>query len=146
MSADRNLLFGMLALHNGFVTREQLLEAMNAWMLRKQTPLGDLLRDQGILPDDDLRLLDGLVDRHVVKHGDVPKSLAALPVAPEVSRGLSQLADADVQASVKSAWPETVAPAATGNPVPVSAGGWMRYRMLRPHAKGGFGEVSVARD
>jgi hypothetical protein len=43
MSADRNLLFGMLALHNGLVTREQLINAMTAWLSRKETPLGDLL-------------------------------------------------------------------------------------------------------
>jgi hypothetical protein len=38
MSADRNLLFGMLALHTGLIDREQLPDAMNAWMLRKHTP------------------------------------------------------------------------------------------------------------
>jgi hypothetical protein len=31
MSPDRNLLFGIVALQNDFVTRDQLIEAMNFW-------------------------------------------------------------------------------------------------------------------
>ena len=42
-SADRNLLFGLLALQMDFLSRDQLLEAMLGWMLEKQTPLGDIL-------------------------------------------------------------------------------------------------------
>ena len=36
-AADRNLVFGLLALQMDFVTREQLLDAMHAWMLDKPT-------------------------------------------------------------------------------------------------------------
>jgi hypothetical protein len=36
MSTDRNLLFGILALQNDFVTRDQLVEAMNAWIFARQ--------------------------------------------------------------------------------------------------------------
>ena len=42
--ADRNLLFGILALQMDFVTRDQLVAAMNAWVLDKTRPLGDLLQ------------------------------------------------------------------------------------------------------
>jgi hypothetical protein len=47
MSADRNLVFGLLALQMDFVNREQLFDAMAAWMLEKQTPLGEILRRRG---------------------------------------------------------------------------------------------------
>jgi hypothetical protein len=53
--ADRNLVFGLLALHMDFVTREQLLDAMAAWMLDKQTPLGEILCRRGVL----LQCLEG---------------------------------------------------------------------------------------
>ena len=33
--ADRNLLFGVLALQMDFITREALLSAMQAWALRE---------------------------------------------------------------------------------------------------------------
>ena len=48
-SADRNLLFGILAVQLDFVTRDALIAAMNAWVLDKAKPLGDILRDQGHL-------------------------------------------------------------------------------------------------
>src|SRR5438876_943530 len=34
-SADRNLLFGILALQMDFISRDQLVTAMNAWVLEK---------------------------------------------------------------------------------------------------------------
>jgi hypothetical protein len=61
MSADRNLLFGILALQMNFVSRDQLIQGMHAWVLDKQKPLGDILREQGFLPAERLQLLDALV-------------------------------------------------------------------------------------
>ena len=61
--ADRNLLGGVLALQMDFVTGEQLLAAMNAWVVRKETPLLDLLRQDGILNGDDHDALSRLVER-----------------------------------------------------------------------------------
>jgi len=37
-SADRNLLFGILALQMDFISREQLISAMHAWVLDKGKP------------------------------------------------------------------------------------------------------------
>ena len=45
--ADRNLLFGILALQMDFVTRDGLIAAMNAWVLDKIKPLGQILQAQG---------------------------------------------------------------------------------------------------
>jgi hypothetical protein len=52
-AADRNLLFGILA----FISRDQLVEAMHAWMLAKQQPLGDILVERGALAPADHALL-----------------------------------------------------------------------------------------
>jgi hypothetical protein len=38
--ADRNLLFGIIALRIDFIDRDKLVEGMNAWVLHKQKPLG----------------------------------------------------------------------------------------------------------
>ncbi len=46
MSAKHNLLLGILALQNNFVTRAQLLAAFNAWVEDKSKSLGALLLEQ----------------------------------------------------------------------------------------------------
>src|SRR3954465_12405384 len=83
-SADRNLLFGILALQMDFISRDQLVEAMNAWVLHKDRPLGDLLVECGALAADDEALLASMVERHIARHGgDAARSLAVLSsVAP----------------------------------------------------------------
>src|SRR5262249_38730106 len=48
-SADENLLFGILALQIDFINRDQLVAAMNAWVLQKHKALGDILQEQGAL-------------------------------------------------------------------------------------------------
>src|ERR671929_161903 len=42
MDADRNLLFGVLALQADLLTPAQFAEACSAWAARKGTPLADL--------------------------------------------------------------------------------------------------------
>jgi hypothetical protein len=42
-AADRNLLFGILAVQLDFVSRDALIAAMNAWVLDKTKPLGRIL-------------------------------------------------------------------------------------------------------
>ncbi|MDE0865063.1 MAG: hypothetical protein OSA98_14815 [Rubripirellula sp.] len=42
-TSDRNLLFGILALQMDFMTRDGLIDAMQAWTLVKTQSLGELL-------------------------------------------------------------------------------------------------------
>src|SRR5947209_10627936 len=101
-SADRNLLFGILAVQLDFVTKDALVAAMGAWLLDKAKPLGDILRDQGHLSPDRLQLLTALVAEHLKQHGDDPqKSLAALSsVPPTLVPQLAALPDEAVQQSI----------------------------------------------
>jgi hypothetical protein len=46
--ARRDLLFGLLALQNGMVTRNQLVAAFGAWAASDR-PMADLLVEQGAL-------------------------------------------------------------------------------------------------
>ena len=59
-AADINLLFGILALQMDFISRDALIQAMHAWVLEKDMPLGQILRRQGALRDDTLTLLKSL--------------------------------------------------------------------------------------
>jgi hypothetical protein len=141
--ADRNLLFGILALQNDLVSRDELLEAMNAWVLAKHRPLGDILRERGALGADEQALLDALLDRHVRRHGGAEQSLAALSSASAVKHLLTRLPDADAQASLARLGSGPSPAELTGPYVPSDG---VRHRVLRPHAKGGLGEVFVAED
>ena len=49
IAADRNLLFGLLALQNGLIDQVQLVAAFQAWTLDKARLLADLLVDRGDL-------------------------------------------------------------------------------------------------
>ena len=50
-TADRNLLFGILAVQLDFVSRDQLIAAMNAWVLEKSKPIGEILLAQKATPE-----------------------------------------------------------------------------------------------
>jgi serine/threonine-protein kinase len=149
VSADRNLLFGILALQMDFITRDAFIQAMHAWVLEKPKPLGQILGEQGELQPEQRNALDAMIAVHLKAHGNDPqKSLAALSSVSAVRNDLRQVADADVQASIHYLGtgrkdgddPPDTRPQATPPP-PLS-----RFRILRAHAKGGLGEVFVAHD
>jgi serine/threonine-protein kinase len=147
--ADRNLLFGILALQMDFISKDALIGALHAWVLAKAKPLGEILAEQGRLTPELRQLLDVMVDRHIQVHqGDPQQSLGAVSSASSVRQELQEIADPDVQASVAQITidpdgqdPRTVS---YGSPSAATAG--LRYRVLRPHARGGLGEVFVAED
>ncbi len=161
-AADRNLLFGVLALQMDFITREQLIAAMQAWAFDKTKPLGEILLNRKHLAEDNRQLLEALVKKHLEMHdNNTEKSLSAISSMNDVKTDLLSIKDADVQASVGHISTgskteldpyATVAPtgfkpydvSASSSAAPTSSG--MRFRILRPHARGGLGEVSVARD
>jgi hypothetical protein len=141
--ADRNLLFGILAVQMDFVSRDALIAGMNAWVLAKHRPFGDILQEQGALKPGRRLLLDAMVNEHLEAHGgDVQRSLAAVNVPVGVRAELETLTDRDVAASlIMTLNAEPVRADARPRQTP-----GMRYEVLRPHARGGLGLVSVARD
>ncbi len=147
--ADRNLLFGVFALQMDFITRDQLLEGLQAWVLEKSKPLEELLIAKGFLAETHCQLLLPLMARHLEQHGNqATQSLQALSwVTPSVAV-VQQIEDADLQKSLASLQiPETRSgELPTASFSMTSALGKSRYISLRPHAKGGLGEVFVARD
>src|SRR5438105_10391453 len=150
--SDRNMLFGILAQQMDFITRDALINAMHAWVQRKETPLGQILLEQKALTPDTHALLDAMVNKHLQMHGnDVERSLAAISsLAAPVRKQFEQLADADVQASLVHIAKDRLSKEPTGATVSFGAGKLsaegLRFRILRPHAKGGLGMVYVAHD
>ena len=150
--SDRNMLFGILAQQMDFISRDALINAMHAWVQRKQTPMGQILLEQNALTPDTHALLDAMVNKHLQMHGnDVERSLAAISsLAAPVRKQFEQLADADVQASLVHIARDRLSEEPTGATVSFGAGKLsaegLRFRILRPHAKGGLGMVYVAHD
>src|SRR6516162_244744 len=100
-AADRNLLFGILALQMDFINKDALIQAMHAWVLEKTTPLGQILLRQGALRPDAHALLESLVHKHLEMHGNDPeRSLAALSALGAARQELEQVVDPDLQASL----------------------------------------------
>src|SRR4051794_31141479 len=99
--ADRNLLFGLLALQNGLIDQGQLVAAFQAWTLDKSRPLAEHLTARGDLDAGDREAVEALVARHLKRHGgDVERSLAALPVGGSTRESLAKVDDPDVGASL----------------------------------------------
>jgi non-specific serine/threonine protein kinase/serine/threonine-protein kinase len=150
MSADRNLLFGVMALQMDFIDRDQLVRAMNAWVLEKHKPLAEILVEQGALAPARRQLLEPLVEEHVQAHGGDPqRSMAALSSVSSLREELSRVPDGDVQASLGNFAATPTEPGAKASRLTAEAlrteeAG--RFRVLRPHARGGLGEVSVTLD
>jgi len=152
-AADRNLLFGILALQMDFISRDTLIQGMNAWVLEKSKPLGQILVEKGSMPARLRDVVDVMIDSHIQVHGNDPQqSLAAVSSASSIRQELEQIADPDLQASLVhvSKTPNPAGadadPYATVSAAGTSTSSGLRFRILRPHARGGLGEVFVARD
>jgi len=76
MSADRNLLFAVVALQADCVTREQFIEACTLWTADKNTSIDALMVQKGWLTPEERGDVERLVERKLKKHGgDLRKSL-----------------------------------------------------------------------
>jgi serine/threonine protein kinase/tetratricopeptide (TPR) repeat protein len=148
-AVDRHLLFGLLALQNGLIDPGDLVAAFQGWTRDMSRPLAEHLESRGDLDRDDRQAVEALVARHLKKHGGDPdKSLASLAVGPRLRDSLAEIGDADIEATMarvggaSSAGADPTASYAVG----AATSGGQRFRILRPHARGGSGAVFVARD
>ncbi len=148
--AERNLLFGFVALQNSFISHEQFIAAVRLWLHDKQTPLDEILCDRQALARDEQQLIRGLVQKHLERHdNDAEKSLAVLSTVGSIIEELKQLGDADIDATLTHVpRPTRRHDDALGSAANVgsSTSAGLRFRILRQHAKGGLGEVFVAED
>ena len=100
--ADRNLLFGLLALQNGLIDQFQLVAGFQSWTLEKERPLGDHLVSRGALDAFQFEVVEAMVGLHLQKHGDSPAtSLAALPATSFTTQSrLAGLGDPELTVSL----------------------------------------------
>jgi hypothetical protein len=126
-------LFGLLALENGMLTRERLLAAVRAWSADPGGALAGVLQTRGDLGAAQVLELDAAVRRHLAAQstasGATPPPRKAIPGETPPLEVTGPYAD-----------PYAAEGAAGPGPAPV------RYRVIRPHAAGGLGEVFLAED
>jgi eukaryotic-like serine/threonine-protein kinase len=153
-AADRHLLFGLLALQTGLIQQAQLVAAFHAWTGDKARPLADHLIALGHLSPTQRSVVEALAALHLQAHGDdVQQSLAALPAGKFTRESLAGLGDPDIEAtlshvaSVHGSTHDDDDPDRTGSySVGSDTSDGQRFRVLRPHARGGLGAVYVALD
>ena len=147
ISADRNLLFGILALQMDFVSRDALIAAMNAWVLDKEQPLGAILVRKGRCVPSAVPCWSrwwtstSASTAKTRRRAWPPSTRSRRPRGPEIDRR-PRLAVQPGPPQHGFQRPRSARLTHVGSPT--SSGG--RFRILRLHAAGGLGEVFVARD
>ena len=134
--ADCNLLYGMLALQMNFVSRDALLAAMQAWVFDKARPLGQVLQEQGQLTPERRQAPRRTCSPSTSRPTTATRTRAWRPWRPA----------AGTLRRRRWAASPTPIPNATLPTVPPPRRAASRYQVLRPHARGGLGEVFVALD
>ena len=150
-SADRNLLFGVLAVQMGLVSRDAMIAATSRWALDKTQPLAEVFVRLGSLTVEQVSLVEAAVSQQMASHaGDPRQTLESLDAYATVRRALQTLAD---QPASEQADLETIGASKVDDPYTTQAPGTVettdshqRFTFLRVHQKGGLGCVSIAMD
>ena len=150
VDAKHDLLFGLLALQTGMVSRDQLVAAFGAWTGNPHRALAELLVEQRALDASGRELLRALADRQLMLHGGDPeKSLAALDVGRSTRESLAKIDVPEIEntlAHVGSGSSELADDRTSSYSLGTTTSDGQRFRILRPHARGGLGAVFVAVD
>jgi WD40 repeat protein/serine/threonine protein kinase len=148
---ERDLLFGILAVQMGLLSLDAFARGMQARALDESRPLNEILADQGALSGPQRDLLETMVQQYLAAHGEDPtRSLAALDAVVAMRDGRGRGRDDDRLAGLADM---RITELQGGDPRAERAGSMgtstssgTRFRIIRPHARGGLGEVYVARD
>jgi tetratricopeptide (TPR) repeat protein len=151
--ADRHLLLGLLGLQNGLINQGQLVAAFQAWTLEKSQSLASHLQARGDLTGTRRALVEALAELHLDAHGgDVQKSMAAVSAGRSTKESLARIGDPDIDATLDHVGVEHGSTVdsdfdrTSSHTVGSATSDGLRFRVLRPHARGGLGAVFVALD
>lgn len=151
-SADRNLLFGVLAVQLDFVSRDDLISATSEWMHNKEQPLSSLFVAQGKINDEESRLIESVVQKHLARNNDDPRqSLESIEAFEAIRSTLGELPDTEIRKSLETEYETIAAPSSDPYSTQMApglelAGHSSRFSILRLHQRGGLGRVSIALD
>ncbi len=150
--AHRNLLLGILSYQFNVVDRDGLMTAMRAWISDRSQRFDDLLRAQFSGDGESFAFIVALVEKHLQTQPRLPETiLSVVGSSDSILRELKSLGDPSIDASIDV----TLEACSDPRDEPNVTADWYpderstashRFRVLRPHARGGLGQVSVARD
>jgi serine/threonine-protein kinase len=143
VDTDRNLLFAVLALQADLLDRERFVQACTLWAARKDTPIADLLIQQGWLTPEDRADVQRLLDRKLKKHGGDVQATLVEAVGPAARDALFSADDPDVERSLASL--AGAGPADELSTAP-PADGPGRNLVYEEIGRGGMGRVFRGRD
>jgi eukaryotic-like serine/threonine-protein kinase len=149
---SRDMLCGLLALQTGLIDQTALVAAFHAWTLAKGRPMADILVEHGALDAQARQLIEALTAKHLELHGgDCDQSLAAVSAGRSTRESLARICDPDIEATLAHVGLASSRDDDDSDRTPSFSVGSVttdgqRFRVIRPHAKGGLGAVFVARD
>ena len=132
MDAERDLLFGVVALQKGAVDADRLAETCAVWVTAPTVPLADLMVDRGLMTDEKRIELEKEVALELEAHGGDPHVTLAAALDTPTREAIGKIAFPGGHVVV-----ETLSPAEESR---------NRYTRTHLHAKGGMGQVWLARD
>lgn len=149
---ERDLLLAVLALQIGFVDRDGLLKAKDAKTADQERPMIDILRDIGGLSDDQMEVLDEELRCHFRKSGSPLSGIQSEVLSEDEHPGRDSewqpngQDEAEYDPQLHGQLDRTPPPPTSFCGVGLPSRTEGRFLILRPHAKGGLGQVSVALD
>ncbi|MFP6763055.1 MAG: serine/threonine-protein kinase, partial [Planctomycetaceae bacterium] len=170
--SDPHLLLGEYALRMNFITLDTLQDVLEVWTVEKQSSLGQTLVERGHISSSQLDVLEQQVRKYLQRRAlepDQDSTQLAVRTHPDSGRqspdngtasdGLpftgdsgrsessSQLADQSIlHFEAESLLDQSMDPHQEGLTQEEPAPSERRFQVLRPHAEGGIGVVSVAVD
>jgi len=154
---NQDLLLAALAVLTDAVPRNVLRSTLLTWAQHPDRSVAELLREQGAIEESRVQALQCLVSAHLRNHnGDVQLSLDAWNAQALTQDMLTELENAAPGTTLGATLAATLSPTQAGPGVDglgskarselPSFTQDERFELIKPHAKGGIGQVWLARD
>jgi eukaryotic-like serine/threonine-protein kinase len=156
---NRDFLVAVMALRTDRISRPGLDTAIKSWSRNRERTLAQILKESAGLDDATLQALECLASAHLKTHnGDLRLSLTALNAEDLTQDFLTEVADVDprtilnttIGIGCESTLPMDQslhgASAESFSLHPAADAKEQRFQLIRQHAKGGIGQVWLARD
>ena len=141
---SRDLRLGLHALESGAIKRNALISAIRAWAFDPALPLSEFLAGRGVIDRDSLARLE----EHVARDHDVADGVPWLgrsdeDLVPRLSEAVDVSDPTATVAYIGRTGDAESADPGVRDPARIAGG---RFQVIRPHARGGLGEVFLAFD
>jgi serine/threonine protein kinase len=143
---NREILFGLLAAQLQFVPRGAIVEAVRDWLQDRRESVGGILVRRGSLQGEQRQLLEALTNEQIKKNwGDIVQSIADLSSVTQLLAELQAIQASELKQSLDTI--TIVRDSLRGKKTERKASGaGSRFRIIKFEAKGGLGQVYLARD